>query len=149
MFVDFYRVSVHIFSCVKQILTPITTEHWLFFSDNILPADVQQGGGREARWTLITLSQALLRQLCGRRLVRFSHVNLQPGFRFEGLLTLITLVRCTHGWGGWWSTGLGSLMAGSPLTIPLPPGRPTAAAATLARGASQSRWREEGILWMT
>ena len=149
MLVDFDHVSDKVFFQDTHVVTIITTEHWLFFSDNILPADVQQGGGREARWTLITLSQALLRQLCGRRLVRFSHVNLQPGFRFEGLLTLITLVRCTHGWGGWWSTGLGSLMAGSPLTIPLPPGRPTAAAATLARGASRSRWREEGILWMT
>ena len=88
MFVDFYRVSVHIFSCVKQILTPITTEHWLFFSDNILPADVQQGGGREARWTLFTLSQALLR-LCA--LVCFSLMNLQSIVRFEGVSTNVTL----------------------------------------------------------
>ena len=97
MLVDFDHVSDKVFFQDTHVVTIITTEHWLFFSDKILPADVQQGGGREARWTLITLSQALLRQLCGRRLVRFSHVNLQPGFRFEGLLTLITLVRCTQG----------------------------------------------------
>ena len=33
MFVDFFHVSVHIFSREEQVLTLITTVHWLFFSD--------------------------------------------------------------------------------------------------------------------
>ncbi len=48
MLVDFDHVSDKVFFQDTHVVTIITTEHWLFFSDNILPADVQQGGGREA-----------------------------------------------------------------------------------------------------
>ena len=97
MLVDFDHVSDKVFFQDTHVVTIITTKHWLFFSDNILPADVQQGGGREARWTLFTLSQALLR-LCA--LVCFSLMNLQSIVRFEGVSTNVTLEsiwsRCRH-----------------------------------------------------
>ena len=52
--------------------------------------------------------------------------------------------------GGRWSTSLGSLVAGSPLTVPLSPGRSTVTAATtLGSRASRSRGKVEGILWVT
>ena len=55
-------------------------------------------------------------------------------------------------WAAWWSTSLGSLVTGSPFTIPLSPGWSTSAAATtttLGGRATRSRGRVEGILWMT
>ena len=60
--------------------------------------------------------------------------------------------RCSQGLGGWWSTSLGSLVTGSPFTIPLSPGWSTSAAPTTTTPggrATRSRRRVEEILWMT
>ena len=55
-----------------------------------LPAGVQEGGGREAHWTLGLLLHAIM---CSwvHRFVRFSKTDLQPIFGCEDVATLVTL----------------------------------------------------------
>ena len=86
-------------------------------------------------------------------MVRVSMLDLPDSLRPSGVDgELQELQLGPWGRGGRWSTSLGSLVAGSPLTVSLPPGRATVTAATtptLGSRASRSRGRVEGILSVT
>ena len=56
----------------------------------LLPAGVQEGGGREAHWAPRLLPE-LIRCCWIHFSVRFSHLDLQPIFRLEDVSALVTL----------------------------------------------------------
>ena len=65
------------------------TDRW--YCLGLLPAGIQEGGGRETNRTVCLLPQAL--RCCWgwvHFLMRFSNVNLQAIFGFEGVLTMVT-----------------------------------------------------------
>ena len=69
-----------------------TSLHGINIDTGLLPAGVQEGGGGETHWAPGLLPQAV--RCCWRWvhfLVRFSNMDLQAIFRFEVMITLVTL----------------------------------------------------------
>ena len=103
-------VACKLIFTVEYFLTKVTVEsfHWFFvakmgrcwlggiFTDRgywwgLLPAGIQEGGGRETNKTVCLLPQAV--RCCWgwvHFLMGFSNVNLQAIFGFEGVLTMVT-----------------------------------------------------------